>query len=106
MNATVERGLFWRFGRTAPALIPLRTLFGFFEPVRLALDSDDFGAMDEPIDERYDASGTGENLLPLSEGFVGGNDGTLFFVASVEQFKEQVCVTIRVGQIADLGILC
>ena len=78
MTATGRRGLFWRFGRTAPALVPIRTLFGFFEAVRLALDSDDFGAVDESIDERYDASCAWKDLLPLGERLIGGNDGAPF----------------------------
>src|SRR5664279_5393957 len=93
-----RRGLFWLFRRTTPALVTLRTLFGFFEAVRLALDRDDFGAMHEPIDKRHDATSTREDFLPLSKRLVGGNDGAFFLVASVEQFKEQVRVAIRVTQ--------
>jgi hypothetical protein len=98
--------LLWRLGRTAPALVAIRTLFGFFEAVGLALDGNDFGAVHEPIDERNDAAGVWEHFLPLREWFIGGDDRALFLVAPVEQFKEQVRVTIRVGQIADLGELC
>ncbi len=81
-------------------MVAIRTLFGFFEPVRLALDGNDFGAVHEPINERNDAAGVREHLLPLRERLIGGNDRALFLVAPVEQFKEQVRVTIRVGQIA------
>ena len=59
--------------------------------------------MDEPIDERNDAAGVREHFLPLREWFIGGDDRALFLVAPVEQFKEQVRVTIRVGQIALLS---
>jgi hypothetical protein len=61
----------------------------------------DFGVMDESIDERYDASGAWEDLLPLGKRLVGGNDGALLFVASVEQFEEQVRVAIGVREVSD-----
>jgi hypothetical protein len=73
--------------RTVPALVTFRTLFGFFETVRLALDGNHFRAMDESIDERYDAPCAWEDLLPLGELLIGGNDGAHLFVAAVEQFE-------------------
>ena len=75
------RCLLWRFGRAAPALVAIRTLFGFFEAVGLALDGNDFEAVNEPIDERNDAAGVWEDFLPLRERFIGGYDRALFFVA-------------------------
>ena len=84
----MEMGLLWRFGRTAPTLVAVRTLFGFFEAVGLALDGNDFGAVHEPIDERNDAASAWENFLPLREWLVSGDDRALFLVAPVKQFKE------------------
>ena len=52
--------------------------------------------MYESIDERYDASSAWEDFLPLGKRLVGGNDGALFFVASVEQFEEQIRVAIGI----------
>jgi hypothetical protein len=74
--ASPTRCLFCCFCCTAPALVTIltiRTLFGFFEAARLALDRDDFGAMDESIDKRYDASSAWKDLLPLGKPLVGGN---------------------------------
>src|SRR5450759_4360124 len=92
---------FWFFRLTAPALVTFCTLFGFFEAVGLALDRDDFGAMHEPIGKPDDAPCAGENLLPLGERLVGGNDSALLFVAPVDQFEEQVRVAIGVREVPD-----
>ena len=83
-------------------MVAIGAFFGFFEAVRLALDRNDFRAMDESVNERYDASCAWEDLLPLSERLVRGNDGALLFVAPVEQLEEQVCVTIGVREVPDL----
>jgi hypothetical protein len=58
---------FWFFRCTAPALVTFCTLFGFFAAVGLALDRDDFGAMDEPIGKPDDAPCAWEDLVPLGE---------------------------------------
>ena len=57
--------------------------------------------MDESIDERYDASCAWKDLLPLSERFVGGNYGALFFVTTSLAFEEQVRVAIGVREVSD-----
>jgi hypothetical protein len=62
-----------------PALVTFCRLFGFFDAVGLALDRDDFGAMDEPIGKPDDAPCAWEDLVPLGERLVGGNDGALLF---------------------------
>jgi hypothetical protein len=87
-------------------LVAIRPFFGLFESVRFALDGNNFGAVHEPIDEGNDAAGVREHFLPLCERLIGGDDRALFLVAPVEQFKEQVRVAIRVGQIADFVDLC
>jgi len=48
--------------------------FGFFEPVGLAFDRDDFGMMDQAVDEGHHTSGVGKDLVPLGEGFIGGDE--------------------------------
>lgn len=41
------------------------TLLGLLEPEAIALDLDDLGAVGEPIGERHDAGGVGEDLGAL-----------------------------------------
>ena len=79
---------------------------GLFEAVRLALNSDDLGAMHEAIDERNDAPGIGEHLRPGGERLIRCHEGALEFVASVRQLEEQISVPIGVGQVADFIDLC
>lgn len=77
-------------------------LFGFLEAVGLALDGDDFGLVQEAIDEGDDAGGVGEDLVPLGEGAVGGDDGAPELVAAVGEFEQQIGVAVGVGEVAEL----
>ena len=43
----------------------------FFEPVAVAAEREYLRAVYEPVDQRHDASGVGEDLTPFAEGFVG-----------------------------------
>ena len=47
---------------------------GLLETIAVALDFDDFGAVDEAVDEGDDAGGVREYLAPLGEGLVGGEE--------------------------------
>lgn len=67
-----------------------------------ALEGDDLGVMHQAVDERDHAGGIGEHLGPLGEGLVGGDEGALFFMAAADELEQQIGVTIRVGEVADL----
>ncbi len=90
------------FGR-CPFLAPFfRLLFGFLEAVGLALDGDDFGVVDEAIDQGDDAGGVGEDLVPFGERFVGRNDRGLLLVAARDDLEQQIGMAVGIGEVADL----
>src|SRR3954453_4788350 len=74
---------------------------GFLEPVGFAFDGDDLGVVDEPVDQRDDAGGIGENLAPLGKGAVGGDHRASGLVAAGDQFEHQVGMAVGVGEVAD-----
>ena len=77
--------------------------FGLFETIAVGFDVDDFGAVDEAIDERDDAGGMRKHFAPLREGLVGAEqNGLLSVVAPRDDLEEQVGVAAVVRQIADL----
>ena len=55
------------FGATALAGALLGALTRFLEAVGFAVDGQDFGVVDEAIDERDDTGGVGEDFAPFSE---------------------------------------
>ena len=75
---------------------------GFLEAIGLAVEGDDLGVMDQPVDERDDASGIAEHLVPLGKRPVRSNDGALLLVAPVGQFEQQVGLAVGVGEVANL----
>ncbi len=57
--------------------------------------------MHEPLDERDDTGGVGEDLVPFSERFVSGeNDGTVL-IPTGDDLQEQVGIAGVVGEVAD-----
>ena len=78
-------------------------LLSLLEAIAFAFEGDDLGAVQQPIDERDDAGGVGEDLVPFAEGFVGGEEnGALLLVAAGDHLEEQIGVACVVGEIADL----
>src|SRR3954467_6259386 len=70
---------------------------GFLEPVGFAFDGDDLGVGEEPVDQRDDAGGIGENLAPLGKGAVGGDHRASGLVAAGDQFEHQIGLAGWVG---------
>lgn len=69
--------------------------------MRIGLDVDHFGAMDEAVDQRDDAGGVREYLTPLGEGLVGAAQHWLrSVVAPSDNLEEQIGVAAVVGVIA------
>jgi hypothetical protein len=60
------------------------------EAVAGALDVDDDGVMEEPVEQRGGDDGVTEDLAPLGEASVGGEDHRALFVSGVHQLEEQV----------------
>lgn len=52
---------------------------------------DDVGAVGEPVDDGFGESGVGEDLGPLAEGEVGGDDQRASFVAFGEDLEDEFC---------------
>src|SRR3954467_551394 len=86
-----------RLGSAALSGALVGTFAGFLEPVGLALNGDDLGVVDEPIDQRDNAGGIGENLAPLGKGAVGGDHRAPGLVAAGDQFEHQVGMAGWVG---------
>ena len=63
-----------------------------------SLHGNDFGPVQQPINERADASRMGEDLIPFAEDFVGGQQhGTLQLIAAGDHFEQQVGIAGVVG---------
>ena len=58
--------------------------------------------VDEPVDEGDDAGGVGEDLIPLGEGSVGGDERGFFLVATANDLEQQIGIAVGVREIADL----
>ena len=67
-----------------------------------ALDLDDHGVVQEPIEERGGDHRIAEDLAPLGEAAVGGEDHRAPLVAGVDQLEEQVAAIGDDRQVADL----
>ena len=85
-------------GLGALAFALLGALAGFLEAIGFALDGDDLGVVDQPIDQGDDTGGVGEDLVPLAERSVGGDEDGFFLVAAADDLEQQVGVTIGVGE--------
>ena len=86
----------------ALAFALLGALAGFLEAIGFALDGDDLGVVDQPIDQGDDSGGVGKDLVPLAERSVGGDEDGFFLVATADDLEQQVGVAIGVGEVADL----
>jgi len=58
--------------------------------------------MDKAVDEGDDTGSIGEDLAPLGEGPIGGDDGAGLLIAATDELEQEVGMTIGVGEIADL----
>jgi hypothetical protein len=67
-----------------------------------ALDLDDHGVVQEPVEERGGHHRVGEDLAPLGKAPVRGEDHRAPLVASVDQLEEQAAAIGHDRQVADL----
>ena len=61
-----------------------------FEPVGIALEGEDFGVVDEPVDHRDGDDLIAEDLAPGGEGLVGGDDHGCSLIAGGDQAEREV----------------
>jgi hypothetical protein len=55
-----------------------------------ALDLDDDGVMEQPVEKRSGDDGIAEDLAPFGKAAVRGEDHRVLFVAGVDELEEQV----------------
>ena len=115
-GSPAEQGMTWRDGAgrlsTRPPALRFCSfaLFGahfgaflrFLIAVGLTVQVDDFGVVDEPVDERDNACRIREHVIPLGEWLVGGDDGAFGLVAPADEFEEQIRCPVGIGQISHL----
>ena len=80
----------------------LGALGGLFEAIGLAVDGDDLGIVDEAVDHGDDAGGVGEDLVPVGEVAIGGDQGAFGLVSSADELEQEVGVAVGVGEVPDL----
>ena len=66
-----------------------------------ALDLNDDGVMEQPVEERGSDDGIAEDFAPFGKAAVGGEDHRAFFIAGVDELEEQVAAAGGDGQVAD-----
>ena len=74
----------------------------FSHAVGIAFDQGDLRMMGEAVQQRGDAGGVGEDGIPFLEGFVGGQDHGIAFIAVVDDFEQQVGGVGVISQITHL----
>ncbi len=62
--------------------------------------------MDEPVNNRDHTGGIGEHFGPFGKRAVGGDDGGFLFISTVDDIKEQIRMTVAIGQVPDFVNLC
>ena len=72
------------------------------EPVAVALDVDDPAVVKKPVEDGGGDHGIPEELLPVGEALVGGDDRGAALVAVRDELEEQVGLAAVDGQIPDL----
>src|SRR5215204_4154674 len=72
------------------------------EAVAFALERDDVGVVDEPVDEGGGDHGVAEDLAPGLKAAVAGDDDRAAFVAARDQREEQVRRLALEREVADL----
>src|SRR6266850_2380208 len=58
--------------------------------------------MGQAVDEGDDGCGVGEDVVPLGEGLVGGDEGWDLEIATADDLEEEVGVAMVVGEVAQL----
>jgi hypothetical protein len=77
--------------------------FDFFpEPVGVALDVDRGGVVQDPVQDGRGDDRVAEDLVPLGEAPVRGQDQRFFFVPPGDELEEQMRAVTVDGDVADL----
>ena len=73
-----------------------------FEPVAVTLDVDHPGMMEKPVEDGRGDDRVAEELLPVDEALVRGQDRRAFLVPVGDELKKEIGLPAVDGQIADL----
>ena len=74
----------------------------FLEPIRVSLDVDRRRVVKDPVQDSRGDDGIAEDLIPLAEAAVRGQDQGPLFVAPRDELKEQMGTVTVDGDVADL----
>ena len=80
----------------------LGAFLGLFKSIAVAFQGDEFGAVDEAVDEGDHTSGVGEDVVPFPERFVGGEDNGAVLISARDDLEEEVGIAVVIGEIAEL----
>ena len=72
------------------------------QPIARALDLDDDGMVEQPVEQRGGDDGIAEDVAPFGEAAVGGEDHGALFVAGVDELEEEIAAAGNDRQVADL----
>jgi hypothetical protein len=78
------------------------SFFGFAEPVAFSVGLDELHAVGKSIDERAGEPFVAEDLGPVLEGQVGGEDKALAFVCAADDVEEKFGADFGEGDVAKL----
>jgi hypothetical protein len=78
----------------------------FPQTIRVALDVDRCRVMEDPVKDGRGDDRIAENLVPLAEAAVGGQDERPLFIAPGDELEEKVRPVTVDRDIADLVDLC
>ena len=90
--------LFWIF--SVWSFVLLATSFGALEAVALTVGFEDVDAMGEAVEHGAGEAFVAEDLGPVLEGQVGGDDEALAFVGAADDFEEEFGAGLGEGDIA------
>ena len=82
---------------------PFCSLFsGLFHTIRFTFNGDDFTVMHQPVDQRDNTSGIGEDFIPFTERTVGGHQRGTLLITLIDDFKQKISMAVTVREITEL----
>ena len=72
----------------------------------MPFDLDDDGMVQQSVQQGRSHDVIAEDSAPVLEAAIGGEDGSAFLVAGIDQLEEQVCAAGLDRQVTDLIDLC
>lgn len=71
------------------------------DAIAVAIDGGGIGVMGEAIKKSGDAGGIGKDLIPFLEGAIGGDDDGTAFIATIDDFVQEVGGVVIIGKIGE-----